>query len=114
MSSAQTDAQRVRIMLGNFKYEESEAWQLILEKLNRTLNHTELIKLSELFTSHFGLKTNRYEKRNKELIVKFFQTHIDKFREFIDGIAYEDKNHTIGGPRANDLIQAYQNQKPIY
>ena len=104
MAENLTDAEKVRQMLGDFKYTESDAWNLINTKLGRTLNHTELTKLSELFCQHFHLKTNRYEKRNKELIVKFFQTHYNDFQVFLEGIAFEDKNHQFGGPKAQQLM----------
>ena len=101
--SEKTDAQKIKELLGDFKYEECEAWKLITDKLSRTFNQNELTTLAELFTEEYPYTLNRNEKRNKQLMVKFFNSHIDEFREFINNTAYVDENGNIGGPRSEDI-----------
>lgn len=98
-----SDKERVRMMLGDFELDNSTAWSLIKSKLGRTLNHNELIHLSNLFEKIYNIKPNRFEKRNKFLLVKLFEKNIDKFKDFIDRIAYRDEVGHLGGPRASEL-----------
>ena len=101
-----TEKEYIREQLGDFKMELSNAWNLIITQLGRTLNHNELRHLANIFEMVTGIKTNRFEKRNKDLLVKYFEDHIELFQDFISKIGYVDKKNHYGGPMA-EATKAY-------
>ena len=99
-----SESEMVKDLLNGFKYDTSDAWKLILEKLGRTLNHNELLHLANLFEKTYFISPNRYEKRNKELMVKLFNNNLEKFKDFMSRIAYKDNKGNSGGPMEGALV----------
>lgn len=106
-----SEKEYIKGQLGNFSIEQSTAWNLIKIKLGRTLNHNELRHLANIFETVTGIKTNRFEKRNKDLLVKYFEDHIDLFKDFISKIGYVDKNDHYGGPMAEETKEYFNDDK---
>ena len=106
-----SEKEYIKGQLGNFSIEQSTAWNLIKIKLGRTLNHNELRHLANIFETVTCIKTNRFEKRNKDLLVKYFEDHIDLFKDFISKIGYVDKNDHYGGPMAEETKEYFNDDK---
>ena len=110
-SRKKSEKEMVSEQLNGFKYETSEAWKMILDKLGRTLNHNELLHLANLFEKTFYISPNRLEKRSKELMIKLFNDHLDKFKEFMGRIGYKDKKGNSGGPM-REAVNGEEIQQP--
>ena len=89
-----SEKDRVDKLMGTFKYEESRTVKLIKNKWGKDLIQNELVHLANLFEKVTGFKIGRSERRNKALLIKFFEDRFDSFEKFMRNVErrYGDEN----------------------
>lgn len=88
--------------LNNFRINDNRPWNLIKSKFGRRLTLNELFHLLILFQRVTGVESTRAVRRNKTLLLKFFDDNFNSFQTFISRVAYVDEGGNYGGPMAEE------------
>ena len=100
-----SEKDRIDKLMGTFKYEESRTVKLIKNKWGKELIQNELVHLANLFEKVTGFKIGRSERRNKALLIKFFEDHFDSFEKFMRNVECNYGNENSFGLTEGDKPQ---------
>lgn len=90
-SANEIERKRVDARLNGFIYKESAAWRVITERYGDNLNQNELLSLAEVIAAQLNLKVDREAKRRKEVLIKWYDEHLEKIKSLLPLIVLEDK-----------------------
>lgn len=107
-SKQQSEAEKVKMLLGDFVAKESKGEKLLNVLLNdeRSLKRTKasLHMLCQFFAAQLGIKSVRNEKRHRDLCVMFFDTHYDEIVALMEKYKYTFESVSqITGKQSGDM-----------
>ena len=82
----------------------TEAERLISTKLERSLNHKDLISLVHLYDTirNDGTEATRNQKRTKRGLYEYLNQDLTKLSSFLDQLGFKDNDGNYGGPKAGE------------
>lgn len=84
--SAIREQDRLRDRLQEFNYKNSAAWQELSRRQWAERSQKELVSIAQVIAKHCNINLDRESKRRKEVLIKWFDDHLQEILPSFDQI----------------------------